>query len=196
MLVFGRDGLVLLAVPKTGTTALEEALAPRATLLVRDPPQLKHSTYRRYRRFILPFIGRSPEPEVIAVVREPLSWLGSWYRYRGRDDLVGHANSTREISFDTFVDQYCRGSRPAYAEVGSQAAMVQPPEGAPPVSRLFRYEQMPRLLGFFEERLHLRLDVPRRNVSPEGDLSLSPRIRAKLERKCAAEFELWHSAGA
>ena len=40
MLVFWKENLVFLAVPKTGTTAIEGALAPRASMVLRDPPIL------------------------------------------------------------------------------------------------------------------------------------------------------------
>ena len=37
MLVFAKEKLVLLALPKTGTTAIEEALAARADVALRNP---------------------------------------------------------------------------------------------------------------------------------------------------------------
>ena len=40
---------------------------------------------------------------VVALMREPVDWLGSWYRYRQRDGMARPQNSTREISFDAFV---------------------------------------------------------------------------------------------
>ena len=52
MLVFWKELLVFLAVPKTGTTALEGALAPNAALVFRDPPILKHTPLYRYRRLV------------------------------------------------------------------------------------------------------------------------------------------------
>ena len=49
MLVFAKQKLVLLAVPKTGTTALERALLPHASAAILDPPGLKHVSVSRYR---------------------------------------------------------------------------------------------------------------------------------------------------
>ena len=43
MLVFWKARLVMLAVPKTGTSAYERALSPLAGMVVSDPPELKHS---------------------------------------------------------------------------------------------------------------------------------------------------------
>jgi hypothetical protein len=50
MLVFWKARLVFLAVPKTGSTALEAAFLPWADASFLNPPRLKHMTVRRYRR--------------------------------------------------------------------------------------------------------------------------------------------------
>ena len=99
MLVFAREKLVFLSVPKTGTTAWQAALEPLATMMVRDPPELKHAPVFRYNRFFRPmlekFVGEGLT--VLAVMREPVDWLGSWYRYRQRDFLAGRPTSTQGI---------------------------------------------------------------------------------------------------
>jgi len=33
-------------------------------------------------------------------MREPISWLGSWYRFRQRPHLDGRPASTKDMSFD------------------------------------------------------------------------------------------------
>ncbi len=197
MLVFWKEKLVLLAVPKTGTTALEGALAPKASMVLRDPPHLKHSPVYRYQRFLEPFFDKAGGQvmETVAVVRHPVDWLSSWYRYRSRDALHGHENSTKDISFDTFVDEYCKGKPAPFAQVGSQAQFIRGPKGDLSVDHLFRYEDMPALLGFLEGRLGCDITLPRLNVSPVGEATLSEKTRDKLERKRAAEFEIWDQAG-
>ncbi|MCC7321718.1 MAG: gamma-glutamyl kinase [Rubellimicrobium sp.] len=196
MLVFWKERLVVLAVPKTGTTALEGALAPRAALVLRDPPTVKHTPLYRYRRFIAPYLAATgaADPETLAVVRHPVDWLGSWYRYRARDDLAGHANSTRALSFDDFVAEYCKGRPEPFAQVGSQAKFVEDGPGGPGITHLFRYEDQARLLAFLAERLGPLPDLPRLNVSPARALSLSPRIEERLREKRAEEFALWERA--
>jgi len=194
MLVFWAEKLVFLAVPKTGTTAIEGALAPRASLVLRDPPQLKHSPVYRYRRFLAPFFekaGGAADLETMAVVRHPIDWLGSWWRYRARPDLTGHPNSTADVSFDDFVEEYCRGKPAPFARVGSQAKFLLDPEGAVGVDQLFRYEDQPRMIAFLENRLGLQINLPRLNVSPDRTAVLSPRMEEKLRRKCPDEFRVW-----
>ncbi len=201
MLVFWKERLVFLAVPKTGTTALEGVLAPRASLVLRDPPTLKHAPLYRYQRFILPLlaVGGSgttpPEFETLAVIRHPVDWLSSWYRYRHRDDLAGHPNSTRDLSFDDFVLEYTKGKPAPCAAVGSQAKFAGW-GGADRVTHLFRYEAPEALHGFLNDRLGVTVDPPRRNVSPRLETPLSADVAARLQDRRPEEFEVWESARA
>ena len=105
MLVFTKSRLVFLAMPKTGSTAYHTALGPHADLVITDPPELKHAPIYRCDRFFRPIYDKvcGVELETLAVMREPVSWLGSWYRYRQRPFLNGKPNSTAGISFDDFV---------------------------------------------------------------------------------------------
>lgn len=193
MLVFWKENLVFLAVPKTGTTAIEGALAPRASMVLRDPPILKHSPCYRYNRFLKPYFVQAggQTPELFAVVRHPIDWLSSWYRYRHRDDLVDHPNSTRGVSFDDFVLEYCKGKPAAFANVGSQAKFLLVGEGELGVDHLFRYEGQDTMIAFLEKRLEMKIELKRLNVSPVLPLTLSPDVEEKFRKKCAAEFDVW-----
>jgi len=150
MLVFAKQKLVLLSVPKTGSTAYETALAPLASMVISAPPELKHAPVFRYNRFIRPMIARflGEEVDVVAVMREPVSWLGSWFRYRQRAALAEDANSTRSMSFDDFVTAYCTGQPPGFAMVGSQAKFLEPQRNGTRVTHLFRYEDQAGLRSF------------------------------------------------
>ena len=199
MLVFWKERLVFLAMPKTGTTALEGALAPRADMVFRNPPEIKHAALYRYRRRVLPLLEAADgsDFETMAVLREPVSWLSSWYRYRHRDDLAHDPRSTRGISFDDFVRAYLDDSPPPYANIGSQSRFVANPDGSVGVTHLFRYESPIELADFLSRRLGQALPaLPYRNVSPQMETSLSPGLLALLRDRHAAEFTLWEQAGA
>lgn len=197
MLVFWKQKLVFLAVPKTGTTAYEQALSPLASMLILDPPELKHAPLYRYNRFFRPMFekaARTDDMETLAVIREPIDWLGSWYRYRQRPFMQGRPNATFDVSFDDFVDAYMQGKPPGFANVGSQARFLEPRPNGTAVTHLFQYEQQDKLISFLEDRLETSITLPRANVSPEMTLNLSPGVEKKLRRKMAEEFDLWDSA--
>ena len=198
VLVFWKEKLVLFSVPKTGTTALQGVLAPRASIVLRHPPGVKHLSLLRYRQFVAPMLGASEDTgfETVAVVREPVSWLSSWYRYRHREALAGHAHSTRGMSFDDFVRAYVRGKSAPFAAVGSQAKLLSDEAGVVGITHLFRHEEPERLMDFLAARLGpINRDLPRLNVSPEVEARLSPEVEALLRQKRAADFSLWERAG-
>ncbi|MCT4553677.1 MAG: sulfotransferase family 2 domain-containing protein [Pelagimonas sp.] len=196
MLVFWKQRLVFLAVPKTGTSAWETALAPHASMVITDPPELKHAPVYRYNRFIRPMHEKmgADHMDILAVIREPIDWLGSWYRYRQRAFLEGRPTSTRGMSFDDFCQDYAKGDRPPYANVGSQAKFVEPRPNGVQVTHLFKYENQAGLRDFLQERLEVPLETARENVSPRRVMGLSEQTEAKLRRKCAADFEIWEKA--
>lgn len=195
MLVFYKENLVFLAVPKTGTTAYHSALRASADMVISSPPDLKHAPLYRYNRFIRPMLKQvcDRDPEIIAVMREPISWLGSWYRYRRRPEMADTPNSTAQTSFDAFVDAYCKGQKPAFANVGSQATFLAAQPNGCSITHLFRYENPETLDAFLAERLGHQIITKRENVSPRESLVLSQKTEAKLRRKCAEEFDLYAS---
>lgn len=190
MLVFWKERLVLLAVPKTGTTALEAALAPHADAAILNPPGLKHCTVRKWRRECADFFeqkGRRPM-RLVATMREPVDWLGSWWRYRARPDIAGSENSTANVTFGTFVSDWLQDAPPPHARVGQQAQFLK---GG--VDHLFRYDRIGDLVTFLEDRLDRPIALDRRNVSPAAPLALPADLSARLHAERAEEFGLWNS---
>ena len=198
MLVFSKAKLVFLSVPKTGTTAYEAELASQASMVVRDPPELKHAPVFRYNRFFRPALERFLGEDlcVLAVMREPLDWLGSWYRYRRRDGHEGARTSTHEVSFDAFVQAYMQGKRPPFANVGSQAKFLESQKNGTAVTHLFRYEDQGGLTTFLEERLNCSITLSRLNSSPPMELHLSAETEERYRRKFSVEYALYDSIGA
>lgn len=195
VLVFYKAKLAFLSVPKTGTTAYEAALRDHADLVISEPPMLKHAPVYRYNRFVRPMFAKvcDVDLEVMAVMREPVSWLGSWWRYRQRPFMQGKENATHGISFDDFVLAYMKGKKPGYADVGSQFKFLESQPNGTCVAHLFRYEDQPRLNRFLNERLGISFDLERTNVSPDVPLNLSADVAQRYRRKFGEEFALYDS---
>lgn len=192
MLVFWEQRLVLLATPKTGSTALAEALARFAAISIQTPPELKHTPVKRYRRFMGPYLEQvAKEPfTVIGVMREPRDWLGSWYRYRQRAGIPDKRRSTAGLSFDAFIQAYCTDAPPAFANVGTQAGFLRP-EGVKGADLLFRHDRIDDLVQYLEGRLNRQITLPLSNVSPVAPTPLSAEIEALLHRCAAPDFALY-----
>ncbi len=191
-MVFWQERLAILATPKTASTAIEAALGGLAAVVIQRPRALKHTNAARFASFWKPYLAQAAgaEFEVAALMRHPRDWLGSWYRDGQRDD-VEQDRSTRGMSFDDFVQAYCApGPRPSYADVGSQAEFLGA-TGPARVDRLFRYEDLSGFLEFLEDRLGCEILLPRLNVSPLGNTSLSAATEARLREVCVADFALY-----
>ena len=193
MLVFWEQRLAFLATPKTGSTAIAAALESLAAVSIQRPPLLKHTTVHRYRRFIGPFLEAASKDTftVVALMREPVDWLGSWYRFRQRDETDA-GKSTKGVSFDEFVRAWCQDPRPDFADVGSQGKFLRPRQGVG-VDRLFRYEDIGTFVHFLEERLGCEIILPRLNVSPPGATELSAATLERLRDFAAEDFDLYRT---
>ncbi len=194
MLVFWDKRLAFLATPKTASTAIETALESLSALSVLRPPALKHTSVQRFNRFIAPYLEVSSGAtfEVVALMREPRDWLGSWYRYRQRPELTDPKRRTRDLTFDDFVRAWCQDEPPEYAAVGSQAKFLSLRNGKG-LDRLFRYEEIDTFVAFLEDRLGCEIILPRLNVSPGGDLNLTPQTEALLHQRAAVDFALYET---
>ena len=192
MLVFWDQRLVFLATPKTGSTAIAMALESLAAVSIQRPPVLKHTTVQRFHRFIGPYlrVASGDEFTTVALMREPLDWLGSWYRFRQREDVMDAKMSTKDMSFDDFAMAYCARPQPAFANVGSQSRFLTP-EGKPSVDRIFRYEEIEKFVDFLEHRLDCEIILPRVNVSPVADMALSTATRDAVRETMAADIALY-----
>lgn len=196
MLVFWKEKLVFLAVPKTGTTAFENALHTHADIAFRNPPGLKHAPIYRYNRFLKPLFGKvgAETLETVAVIREPIDWLGSWYRFRSRPQIDGTPESTKGLSFNDFVRGYIQSKQPPFARVGSQSRFVSDQAGNAVVSHLFRYDRLDEFQAFVQDRLNINVSLNKKtNVSPKAELTLLPGTEMRLRKKYARDFILWDS---
>lgn len=196
MLVFWTTRLVFLANTKAGSTSIEMALESLAHLSVQRPAVLRHTSAAQYRHRFAPYLqdaaGQSQPFETLALIREPLDWLGSWYRYRLREGLpIGAEGSDR--SFAAFVADYLAGQRGTNGHPGCQADLLADAEGRRLVDHLFRYEEIDRLVTFLEDRLGCEITLPRLNASPRAPVDLPPALDQALRQHLARDFALYEA---
>lgn len=198
MLVFWKARLVLLAVPKTATTALQAALRDKADSALLNPPALNHVNVRRWRTQMSGIFEGETERklELMAVMREPVSWLSSWYRYRARPEIAGKSQSTAQMSFEDFVEEWLRDSPREPARVGRQSRFLSDAAGRVGVDHLFRHDRLAEAVRFLEERLSTSIDLGVENASPPGTAVLPEALLARLRTEARADFDLWDALGA
>ena len=145
------------------------------------------------------------EFETVALIREPVSWLYSWYRFRARNALrtQKHIHCTSHVTFGEFVEAYLANPQPAFARVGSQSEFLTDEDGNLGVDHLFAYEKVQALVTFFSERVGWRLALRSINESParvyrsnvlENADALFRRLRSRLVRDAGVRQAPQHDA--
>ena len=191
MLVFLRHKLTFLATPKTGTTAVEMALKPRAEIVFSK--SRKHITAARYANKIAPFLEDTfgVRPASVAVMREPVAQIRSWYKYRSQDRLDGTKQSTKGITFDQFVLEVISDDPPERAQIGRQFNFLTDGKTRVMADHIFAYSHQEGFLMFMSEHLQHPVEIAPKNVSPKVDAPLDAAILAKLREVRAADFMLY-----
>ncbi|MDD9719038.1 hypothetical protein PVW48_19975 [Dinoroseobacter sp. PD6] len=198
MLVFHNKRLVIFAVPKTGSTALEDALGPHASLAIQSPPSQRHMNWGAYAAQWQPVLKRiyGIRPEGMAVLREPVARLRSWYRYRAQAQFDGTEWSCAHLDFDRFIAASLAPDPPSCARIGSQDKFVMGDTGQVQIAHLFDYAQMPVMLDWLSARLGREVALAARNRSPGLPAPLDPELEARLRAARAAEFDLYDRVAA
>ena len=129
MMAMPHSGFVFLSMTKTGSTAIHQHFSRHAQVLARNPPRMKHMTAKTFTELIVPLLERYGRPresyEVMCIAREPVDWVGSWWRYRARPAMEGKPKSTADLSFDEFAEQVVSGK----VKLGSSANFVSDKDG-------------------------------------------------------------------
>lgn len=191
MLIFWDQRLVFLATPKAGSTAIAMALESLASASVQRPEILKHTDVTHFHRHVGPWLeAQAGEPfTTIALMREPVEWLRSWYRFRSRDDQDDPDHAMEGISFSDFAAQYAAEGGPEKLQIGNQASFLKSTEAS--VDHIFCYENIDRFVEFLEDRLDCAVDLPRANVPPAVDVDLTSEQEQKLRQAMEQDLRLY-----
>jgi hypothetical protein len=192
MLVFIDAKIAFFSTPKTGSTAYHAILRRKADIAFSGKPSCKHMSVRKYEQFMAPYLKKAHgiQPERVAVFRDPLAQIGSWFRYRQRIESANNKRSTVNVTFDEFVLAYISPNRPQFAKIGSQFKFVTDAKGELRVQHLFAYESPDLLRTFLGKKLGFDCSTEQMNVSPEGETTLSIDTENKFREALANDFAL------
>nr|WP_111298813.1 sulfotransferase family 2 domain-containing protein [Paracoccus saliphilus] len=193
MLIFWEQRLVFLATPKAGSSAIEMALESLAAVSLQRPAEAKHTNIATFRRHLAPWLKAQTGQDftTVALMREPVDWLRSWYRFKLRDDQEDPQHAMEGIRFSDFAARYARRDGPAQLGIGSQSAFLTDDAGS--VDRIFPYERIQDFVDFLESRLDCAIELPRINVPPSVDVHLDPASEQALRAAMARDLELYQA---
>lgn len=186
---------------KCASTSIEATLRPYSDIILPVNP-FKHTSYRNYHKYLMPYLEEmagTDDFETICLVREPVSWLNSWYRFRSRPALLdprhkNHKNSTRHISFDQFIEQYMSPEPPSCANVGTQYDFARNDAGEIGIDTIFCYENMEYFLNYMSSKIGVDLKLGYINISPKSDKIPSLEYEKLLEKYIPDDFDLYEKA--
>ena len=187
-----KANLAFLAMPKAGSTAIEAAIAPFCEIRFEGHPRVKHMNARRFERHLRPYlqgIGHG-HVETLCLMREPVDWLASWWRYRRRPEINSEPQSTQNMSFSDFAARYIAGDD-LVTTIGRQARFVSGKDGNLITHRVFRYEEFGAFEDFLASRFGQLPTLERLNVSPPGEPDLSPAEATRLRAHLAPEYAIY-----
>lgn len=193
-------GFAFLCMPKCASSSIEAAIGPYCNINFSGPGGIKHINAQDFREFILAFHNKARPRTAIesfCVMREPIDWLFSWYRYRQREDLTNpnhefHHNYTGNISFDEFVEAYlAEGKRPPYANVSTQRAFLKLKDGSVGVDVVYAMDRLDLVARYLSEKLGTSIELPVRNKAPSMAMELSAKNRSRLESRLAEDIEIY-----
>lgn len=192
MLVFFKQNLAFLSVPKTGSTAFESTLRSRADVIFTK--SVKHMTIGKFHAKLAPLLSETYgiHPERVAVIRDPIDHARSWYKYRSPERMgAGNPASHGGISFDEFVIDAISPSPSKAAGIGSQASFLSLTPGIVPIHHLFAYDQSELLLAFLSARFEEPIVPGLRNVSPDVAAPISEDVAAAFRAARPDDFALY-----
>jgi hypothetical protein len=192
LLISSSHAFLFVAVPKTATSSVEDALAP-----YRDSQrELTLGKHALAMEFVELF-----SPEALdalfkfGFVRNPYTWMYSWYRYRQRRHLAnpGHRHHDRYAggkSFDEFMQSYNEGQI-----FMKQSDFLYSHNDELLVDFVGRYENIQADFDHISQRLALpEIPLEQVNVSSGASFSpeqISPQSRAIINSDFQRDFELF-----
>jgi hypothetical protein len=174
-------------------------LKPYSDIACLGLPHFRHTNYRGYANYFKPYLQEAIDVErleTICLVRHPLSWLYSWYRYRSGQQFQGNNGngkqiSTAEISFSQFIESCVSPNPPPFAQVGSQFDFVKNSQAEVGVDVLFQYEDINAFVNYMNHKVGQKLTIPSLNISPRKHYqSALMRNVDRLQRKVIRQFNL------
>ena len=199
MLISVKKNFVFLCTPKCASSSSETMLQPFSDISLIGLPAFRHTNCREYSKFIKPYLREkvgSDDLETVCLIREPLSWLSSWYRFRARYDLrnpkhPNHQNSTFGKSFAEFVEAYIAEERPPFADVESQFSFIRNDDGEVGVEKIFVYDNIDGFVSYMSDKVGKKLKIGNQNVSPKKIYSSNfVEYIGSLKRKASHRLNL------
>ncbi|MBL4807101.1 MAG: gamma-glutamyl kinase [Rhodobacteraceae bacterium] len=195
MMISTKANLAFLAMPRAASTSIEEALLPFADIAFKGFPRFKHLNLAMYNLRLRPFLKANnfESLETVALFREPVAWLQSWYQYRADPKIKLKRNSSAGVSFNEFVEAYLMDDGPDFAKVGQQSRFVASKTETCGVDILFKFENLSGFADFMSEKFLTEFAFGHANASNKKAAYLSPELERALKDKFSIDYDIYET---
>lgn len=173
-----RHKYVMFDVPKSASTSINLALQHVSECTLDGNGGVKHMTVADYEEYLEPFLRKRTDMDIstlerIAVVREPLDMLASYYKYLRRPGVenasnVDHSRNTCGVSFSAFLEDICQKEDERYV-VTRPSRFILDPSKKVGIDLLFSFERLDALAKYLTCKTGQEIEIPKRNVSAQLD---------------------------
>lgn len=196
MLIGVRKRFVFVANTKTASTSIDSVLATHAEIMRAGSPERKHmrlgAVAAEYG-----FLFNNPKFQFdtffkFGVMREPLSWINSWYRYRRGNKVASPLPP--DMTFEEFWHARDWNTQREGGNKYLQSNFFTDAKGQNLADVIVPYERMHDYIPAIFEALKVPAGLPHKNVSTvrETPLELSPELRAEMQDFYAPDYEIYN----
>ncbi|MEO9873976.1 MAG: sulfotransferase family 2 domain-containing protein [Anderseniella sp.] len=174
-----RHKYVMFDVPKSASTSINFALRHISDCVLDGPGGIKHTSVADYERYLEPYLQNRSGVDVgslnrLAVVREPLDMLASYYKYLRRPGVenAGHRDNFRhtcDISFDQFLEHVCNEGLRRRVVLRPSTFLLNA-DGKFGVDLLFSFARLGDLAAYLSSITGHEIKLPMKNVSAPDDV--------------------------
>ena len=195
-----RYGFAFLCMPKCASTSIEAAIKKFCNINFSGHPTIKHINAQVFSESILAAHQKlvpSSNIESFCLIREPLEWIESWYRFRTRDQLKdprhpNHKNYTGNISYNDFIKEYIsEGKRKSFANLRTQYKFLSLNNGQIGVDHIIPMDRLDLVTNLLSEKLEQKIKIRKKNVSPRVPVPLERGIEEKLRQYLAKDIAVY-----
>jgi len=190
-------GFAFLCMPKCASTSVELAISEFCNINYSGHPCIKHVNAQVFTESILPVhqqLVPTAQVKSYCLMRDPLDWVQSWFRYRGREELKSpshpnHRNYTGNLSYDDFISEYLStGEKQSYAQLSTQLKFLRLSDGQIGVDYVIPMTKIDSLIKIFEEKIQQPINIPFVNASPKVDIALDSSLEQQLRKYLAQDI--------
>lgn len=191
MLIAVKKRFVFVANSKTASTSIDKALMSECEIYRGGSPKNKHISLRHAIKQYDFLFGRPKfAPSTFfkfGIIREPLSWVQSWYRYR-----LGNGSIDAGMTFQTFWEEKA-GPAARGGKRMKQSNFFTTVNGDLLIDYLIPYEDLAAQFEKVGSQLGVKTTLPHKNKSTVDKIAdpISDELIADIRTTLATDFDLY-----